>query len=178
MVDIVDTNPDAIVIIDEAYVDYMLRAGNLPEVSSYRRNLVVARSFSKGFGAAGCRVGYLTGSPGTLEKIAKFRPMYELAGPSMLYALFLLSRKDDVENYQAFTISERKAITKFFEKMGHTVIESEGNWIHISQSQFLKDELDWHKIAVRTDVELPLLKGQWIRMTVGPGVLPALKKIF
>jgi histidinol-phosphate aminotransferase len=173
----VDNEPDTLFVIDEAYVDYMERPGNLVELSTYRRNLLVSRSFSKGAGAAGCRVGYLTGTPETLAKIAKFRPMYEVAGPSMLYALFLLTKSKELENYQSITKKERVAVCKFFGEHGYETICSEGNWIHVKDKDGLATFFEARKIAVRI-CKLPLLEGAWIRMTVGPGVLKALKKLF
>lgn len=51
------------VIIDEAYGDFMVRKNSAISLVNSHENLVVLRSFSKGFGLAGIRVGYLvTGS--------------------------------------------------------------------------------------------------------------------
>ncbi|MBA1334315.1 MAG: Histidinol-phosphate aminotransferase [Firmicutes bacterium] len=47
------------VIVDEAYGDFMERKNSAISLVSRHDNLVVVRSFSKGFGLAGIRVGYL-----------------------------------------------------------------------------------------------------------------------
>jgi histidinol-phosphate aminotransferase len=54
---------DVTVVIDEAYGDYIGRESSAVNLINKYNNLVVVRSFSKGFGLAGLRVGYGVFSP-------------------------------------------------------------------------------------------------------------------
>ncbi|WP_418845491.1 aminotransferase class I/II-fold pyridoxal phosphate-dependent enzyme [Pyramidobacter piscolens] len=52
------------VLVDEAYGDYVPRGRSAVSLFDAYDNLIVARSFSKGFGLAGLRAGYLLLPPG------------------------------------------------------------------------------------------------------------------
>ena len=60
-------------------------------------NLIVTRTFSKGFGAAGCRVGMVFSNEKNIELISKFRQMYEVTNISMKYCEFLLNNQKSGE---------------------------------------------------------------------------------
>ncbi len=65
----------AALVIDEAYGDYLpmdaSAAGLLPEAEKIGAELYVTRSFSKGFGLAGIRMGYVIGSAYGLSQLGK-----------------------------------------------------------------------------------------------------------
>ncbi|MDA8227149.1 MAG: histidinol-phosphate transaminase [Desulfitobacterium hafniense] len=65
-----------IVIVDEAYSEF---AGEslINEISNYP-NLIVMRTFSKAFGLAGLRLGYLLGQPSTIELINRARQPFNV----------------------------------------------------------------------------------------------------
>ena len=72
------------VLIDEAYIEFSDKESMIQYIDEYP-NLIVTRTFSKGFGAAGCRVGMTFAHKDTIEPISKFRQMYEITGVSLKY---------------------------------------------------------------------------------------------
>ena len=65
-----------IVVVDEAYAEFSEET-LIPELENYP-NLVILRTFSKSFGMAGLRLGYLLGQPETIALINKVRPPFNV----------------------------------------------------------------------------------------------------
>ena len=75
---IADAAPHALVLVDEAYVDFsgetMIEGGGLDRCP----NVVVGRTFAKAHGLAALRAGALVGREDTLEPIRRLTPPYNL----------------------------------------------------------------------------------------------------
>ena len=91
----------------------------------------MARSFSKAWGAAGVRVGYLAGHPQLLEAIHKNRAMYELGTLSAEIIYLLLDMEKDVFDSVHRLQAGRDYFKAELHKMGYTVTESHGNFMHV-----------------------------------------------
>ncbi|HWQ41562.1 MAG TPA: histidinol-phosphate transaminase [Desulfosporosinus sp.] len=65
-----------IVVVDEAYAEFSDET-LIPEIGNYP-NLVILRTFSKAFGMAGLRLGYLLGQPETIALINRVRPPFNV----------------------------------------------------------------------------------------------------
>jgi histidinol-phosphate aminotransferase len=174
---ILKQNPDRWVLVDEAYIGYAENADDITNLVTTYPNLIISRSFSKVFGAAGARIGYLLSNPKNIDIISKLRPMYEITGPSQKYAMFMLDNPKVVEKYCKQTIKEKKKLIKLCNAMSLKTISSQGNWIHVEQKEWFVTDLELQGIHVKKDVTLPNTKGLWLRITVGPGVTQHIKKI-
>lgn len=69
--------PQAIVFVDEAYADFSGRTMIGPSLDRYR-NIVVGRTFAKGHGLAGLRVGALVAHPSTLDRVRQMLPPFNV----------------------------------------------------------------------------------------------------
>ena len=79
----------AIVLIDEAYIEFSQYCGTIELTKTYN-NLVVLRTFSKAFSLAGLRIGYLTSNPETAREILKVKIPFTVNPLSEFTALKLL----------------------------------------------------------------------------------------
>lgn len=76
---------DVIVVVDEAYAELADPAqwtSALP-LTARHPNLVVTRTFSKAYGLAGLRVGYLVGAPGLVAVLERVRESFNVNGPAL-----------------------------------------------------------------------------------------------
>jgi histidinol-phosphate aminotransferase len=68
--------PDTLVVVDEAYADFSART-SLP-LLDHHPNLVIGRTFAKGHGLAGLRIGAVVGHPDTLAPIRWALPPFSV----------------------------------------------------------------------------------------------------
>lgn len=84
-----------IVVVDEAYAEFSGQT-LIPEIANYP-NLIIMRTFSKAFGMAGLRLGYLLGQPETISLINRVRQPFNVNSFSQRVGILALNY---VEEYQ------------------------------------------------------------------------------
>tara|TARA_Y100000287_G_C14124274_1_gene306489 strand:- start:43 stop:786 length:744 start_codon:yes stop_codon:yes gene_type:complete len=164
------------VLIDEAYIEFLdtedLQWDSFIKYIDEYPNLIVTRTFSKAFGAAGCRVGMTFSNPHYIENISKFRQMYEISGVSMKYCEFLIDNFHLVDIYTQKVIEERKKVLTLMKNF--SILNSESNWIHFNthdDNLKTKQILDKHKVLVKYCKVHPYGEREnWCRMTIQPGL--------
>lgn len=102
----------ALVVVDEAYVEFAGRASLAPEAVKPGANLVVLRTLSKAYGLAGARVGALIGDAALVALLRRLMAPYPLPAPSVAHALAALAPAaiDDVAARVAAAIGERQRL--------------------------------------------------------------------
>lgn len=128
--DIMDHNRDAVVIIDEAYVDFGADSA-LPLIDQYD-NLLVVRTFSKSRSLAGLRIGYAMGTPLLIRYMndVKFSfNSYTMNQPSV----YLGARAMEDEEYFRETlrkiVNTREWAKEELKKLGFEFTDSKTNFI-------------------------------------------------
>ena len=128
--EILKTNPDSLVLIDEAYVDFGGESC-LPLLREYD-NLLITRTFSKSRCLAGGRLGYAFGNPAIIADLEKIK--YS-TNPYNINRLTLLLGEKTVEAepyYQekCAAIQKTRQWTKEqLEALGFTVLPSDANFL-------------------------------------------------
>ena len=77
--------PNALLVVDHAYVEF--GGEDLTERALALQPAVVLRTFSKAWGLAGLRLGYVIGAPEILEQLARYGNPYPVASPSVAIGL-------------------------------------------------------------------------------------------
>ncbi len=160
-----------LVLIDEAYVEFS--PGTLKHLTFKYDNVCISRTFSKAWGGAGVRLGYLMGNSNIIKGLSKWRLMHEVTGIAAKYGCFLLDNKYEMENYVSLVNNEKNILTNKLKKCGFDVIPSYTNWIHfndkdnnIKSDNILSKRKD---IIYRGKTKIPHdNRDNWIRLTVGP----------
>jgi len=161
---------DVPVLIDEAYIEFTDNESMIKYIDEYP-NLIITRTFSKGFGAAGCRVGMVFSHKDNIELISKFRHMYEISGVSMKYCKFLLNNYNLVDTYIQSVKEEKKKLISML--MGYDVIDSNCNWIHFNTKDDnlkTKQIFDKHKVLVKYCSIQHDNRENWCRLTIQPNL--------
>ncbi len=96
---------DSLVVIDEAYYEFS-KEGFAADLSAYK-NLVIIRTFSKCFGLAGIRCGYLMADAEVISWLNKVRLPYNLNSLSQEIAVILLAEKAWMEKITGEIICQR-----------------------------------------------------------------------
>lgn len=127
---ILDTNPDKMVIVDEAYADFSNDSA-MRFVKKYS-NLLVVRTFSKSFALAGIRLGYAFGHPNAIEALNRVKNCFNSYTVNRLTeaaGIAALSDRDYYEN----NISRLKEVREYFiqeiRNMGFDCPDSATNFI-------------------------------------------------
>ena len=115
------------VVIDEAYFGFYKKTF-LHFVKKYN-NLIILRTFSKAFGLAGIRAGYIVSNKELIKKLYSFRPMYEISSISCLIIEEILKRQNLVNNYIFSTRKGKKYLITELNKMGFGHFATYSNFI-------------------------------------------------
>ena len=132
---IIAANPDSVVIVDEAYIDFGGTSA-LPMIDKYD-NLLVVQTFSKSRSMAGARVGVAFGSPKLIAylKDVKFSfNSYTMSQDAIRIgaAAASLSDRDYFEDVVRRIIATREDATARLRAMGFEVIDSSTNFLFVT----------------------------------------------
>lgn len=125
-----ETSSIGLVIVDEAYVDFvddLERTSSLPLVASGR--VAVLRTFSKLYGLAGARIGYMVAPSEIVGTLRKLRPPFSVNALGQAAAFAALGETESVEEIRLLVREIRKRMTAAFEKAGYTVVPSQANFV-------------------------------------------------
>lgn len=124
----------SLVVVDEAYIDYA-DSQSLAEYISKYSNLVILRTFSKAYGLAGVRMGFLLANQEIIHWLLKIIAPYPLSAVVTEYVLNNLSsaRLVEIQQQIAVTKSERERLFNQIEKMPWVkkIWPSEANYLLI-----------------------------------------------
>lgn len=158
---------NAIVVVDEAYIDFSERNSLIEKLQNYP-NLIVSQTFSKAFGLAAARVGVAYANQEIVTLLNKVKPPYNVSALNQKAALGVL------ENYKLvqYRINEILIQKKFLIKQLLEVKEvikiypSDANFllVEFKNANLIYEKLIQHKIIVRN--RNSLIKN-CVRITIG-----------
>ncbi len=156
-------------VLDEAY-HHFCEATALPRLKEYS-NLIITRTFSKAFGMAGLRLGYLIARPEVVGHLSKLRPMYEVHSVAAAVGLYLLEHEEIMRDYVRQVREGLPALSEGLSRMGLKSHGGQSNALLAALpvglpaaecARALKEK----GFLVRAESEPPLTNH--LRITVGP----------
>ncbi len=179
-----------LVFVDEAYLelaDSGLAANTAGPLVKLRKNMIVSRTFSKGYAMAGLRAGYGMGHPDVLAKLRRFYT----GGPSYLAAIAAQEAIKDKahleanrKNYQQV----RDYVCKEFDRLGIKYASPQGAFIYFRAGMPNTDLIkklrdasifisgsresgvpegaygDWARVSIGTKEEMDIFLGEFAKI--------------
>ncbi|MDX3415349.1 histidinol-phosphate transaminase [Streptomyces cellulosae] len=154
----------SIVVVDEAYVEFSHGDSLLPLLDG-RPHLVISRTMSKAFGAAGLRLGYLAAHPAVVDAVQLVRLPYHLSAVTQATALAALEHTDTLLGYVEQLKAERDRLVAELRSLGYEVTDSDANFVQFGR--FQDSRAVWRQILDRGVLVRDNGVPGWLRVTAG-----------
>ena len=166
---ILEAAPRTLVLVDEAYFDF---SGStvLGWIRKYP-NLAVSRTFSKAFGLAGLRIGFIFAHRELAGLMRRTHAVFAVNSLAVACALEAIRHQDYVRHYAQMVQANRALLCRRLDRMGVTYAPSAANFVFIRvgpKAPEIARRLREQDILVRDWSYDPHLKG-YLRITIGTG---------
>jgi histidinol-phosphate aminotransferase len=157
---------DCLVVLDEAYREY-IRDADVPDgLDLYpdRPNLAILRTFSKAYGLAGLRTGFMVAHPEVAQAIRKTYLPFTVNAIAQAAAVASLAATDELLERVESTVKERERVRNALLADGWKVPPSEANfvWLRLGERTMeFSAACDAHGVSVRP------FEGEGCRVSVG-----------
>lgn len=159
-----------IVVVDEAYFEFVEKEDypdGIKLLSEYP-NLVVFRTFSKMYGLAGLRVGYLVGSMNVVDVIRRTCVVYSVNSLGQKAALAAIDDDEHIQRTRDLVRTEKAFLKKELDQLGLQTQLGEGCYVMIKLP--MSDTLAYRKLMGQ-GVMIRSMTGfrfpNWIRVSIG-----------
>ncbi len=129
----------SLVVVDEAYIEFC-EGSMINRLEAYD-NLIILRTFSKAWGLAGARVGYLIASQQIINEISKVKAPYNLNALSQRAAIKALENSTETFKNIDDIISQREYVYNQMCDMGIKVYKSSANFLYFEAAKSLYTDL-------------------------------------
>ncbi len=157
---------NVLVVIDEAYVEFNRDEQAVDGLAAFQSfsNVAVLRTFSKAYGLAGLRVGYLIGPEALAEAVRKTAVPFGVSSLAQAAAIASLDHEDELLDRVQNLVELRSWFESALAELGFQIPASQANfiWLPLGErsEQFAKQCADV-AVAVRTFV------GEGVRISIG-----------
>jgi histidinol-phosphate aminotransferase len=163
---IVQAAPDVVVVVDEAYAE--ISGESLAPLILGASNGVLVRTFSKGYGLAGARVGYLVGQPELTRTIESIRLPQNMTAFGIAAACRAFEDQAGLTERVTAIVGERQRLGSELRRRGWELVPSSANFLLGRPPQPAAEVAAWLQAAglvVRSYAGHPRLDN-WLRVTV------------
>jgi histidinol-phosphate aminotransferase len=163
---IAEAAPDAIVLIDEAYIEFGGESF-LSHVARYP-NVLVGRTFSKAYGLAGMRVGIVIGQPPALDPVRAVTLPFNINVIALAAVQAALEDTEFLPRYAAEVRESRERLYAACRRLGLKYWESAANYVlvQVGETAPFIQALSARRIHVRDRSKDPATPG-CVRITAG-----------
>ncbi|GAA1001958.1 aminotransferase class I/II-fold pyridoxal phosphate-dependent enzyme [Subtercola frigoramans] len=165
--------PRVLVVLDEAYLDFDDSADppRSRELLAAHANLAVLRTFSKAYGLAGLRMGYVVAHPKVIGSLRKVLPPFPVSALTAAAAVAAIGDQAYREAIVCAVIDQRAALVRMLDQRGvaHTDSRSNFVWLPLGDASQTLGAL-----CAERGMSTRVFAGEGIRVSLGePGLLEA-----
>jgi histidinol-phosphate aminotransferase len=164
------SSPDTVILIDEAYHDYVTDPSyqSAIDIALSTPNVFVTRTFSKAYGMAGLRAGYAIGQADTIKQIQKFKMPYGLSTLTLGAALVGLGNDAHIQQERKRNTDVRAFTVKAFADMGIAGTDTQTNFLFMDIKRPAAGFRDACRAAgVFVGRDFPPFEKQYARISIG-----------
>jgi len=163
-------SPDTMIVVDEAYHDYVTDPGHATQIprALSDTHVIVARTFSKAHGMAGMRMGWLVAQPDVVSKIRAWHYGGTLNAPALLGAKASIENPGRIEREVARNTAVRSFTMDWVRSRGMEATDSQTNFIFVRTgvpAGAFRDACAQYNVLVGRD--FPPYQDQWMRISLG-----------
>lgn len=173
---LVKEHPNAVIVIDEAYIDYADDVKNVSAIGLINEfdNVLVVQTFSKSRSLAGLRVGAVFGNPNLITALATYKNSfnsYPIDRLAQAGAVASILDEAYFQDKRQAVIALRNALTAKLTELGFDVLPSSANFVFAKPNhatlttKMIFDKLREHGILVRHWDKARI--SDYLRITVG-----------
>jgi len=162
-------HPQTVFVMDEAYAFYRPDAESALQDAIHTPNVLVTQTFSKAWGLAGLRLGYIVGHPTMLGYIKRVRSPYSVNAQAVAMAHKLLEDAHTVRRATEDTLFRKQELMQRLEERGYALRSGPTNFFLMNlggQAGNFTQFASTLGILVRNQSQQALLNG-WVRVSTG-----------
>jgi len=127
-------SPDTVILIDEAYHDYVTDPSytSAVDIALSTPSVFVTRTMSKAYGMAGLRIGYALGHAPAIKRLNDFKLPYGIGTPHIAAMLAGLNNPQHIDAERERNTEVRNFTIKAFADMGFAATDSQSNFIFVN----------------------------------------------
>tara|TARA_X000000950_G_scaffold229307_1_gene277121 strand:- start:24127 stop:25215 length:1089 start_codon:yes stop_codon:yes gene_type:complete len=164
---------EVIIVLDQAYIDFANIKSREHEVES-NPYLFLTRTFSKAYGLAGVRLGYIISNKKNIMNMYRVKPYSDINILALKAGEYLLENPKIFQEYVKSVKISKEILMNYFQKKKITFHNSNTNFVHFTfgdeeANEYIYKSLLSNRFLVRrTGDSLPATIKGCIRITVGP----------
>ena len=161
LIKIAKSLPETLIVIDEAYIEFCgLQASILAELNNFE-NIIILRTFSKFFGLAGVRLGFIFTN--FSDEILKIKSPYNVNMLTCQIGINVFENitTDIINKRQNEVLQKRKELEKWLQQLEEveTIFESNTNFVMVKLS--CKATVFAAKLATQFNIKIKAISGKF-----------------
>jgi len=143
---------DCPLVVDEAYADFAAPEYRSVSLVRNHSNVIVTRSFSKGYSLAGIRLGYLIAQPWLVDHLMKVKDSYNCDMLSLVAGTAAIEDQNYLAETRAKILKTRDRLASALRQRGYSVPDSQTNFVWATGGRPARptfEHLKEHRVLVR-----------------------------